>query len=807
MTVPRIRSIPLRASVLLCASSCLLAASPAEAQGGRKVGRTSDTTGVTAQDWDLTPAGKVIRVGEMPEGCLLSPDGKWLAVVNCGQGTQSVMLVNTATAVVARIERIPRPRAVFHGLAFSGDGSTLFVSGGPSDVILAYRVPDLEPADPPQAALRANPTRPPTENPERFAGQITMPEPTRAGVCLYPIGLALAPDSKTLWVAEALGDAVAIVDPTAGTVVQRIPVGTYPYEIAFTPDGAKAYVTLWGEARVAVVDVASRRAKAQINVGAHPCAVCVARDGSRVYVANAHSDTVSIIDTGADAVVGTISLAPYPHAPLGTMPNALCLSADGGTLYVADAGNNAVDVVRLNGARTDGRTTGRIPTGWYPTGVQVAPNGRLWVTSAKGVGSGQNAYPQRRYIGQCMDGICQMIPAPTAAQLAAYDAQVNANTYAFPGGVVRRPASTSAQTPIPRRLGAPSPIKYCIYVIKENRTYDQVFGDLPQGNGDAKLVMFGRDLTPNQHALAERYVLLDNFYCDGWVSVDGHQWCKGANVSDAIEKTWSFSYSRRGPTIGGPVGTPSGGWLWERAAQAGVSCKVYGSTLAAGADLKAVATVLGDVRQAERTGEMPHLIIMHLPNNHTFGTARGRPSPKALVAENDLAVGRLIEGLSGTKFWPQIAVFIIEDDAQDGPDHVECHRSPALVVGPWIKRGVVDSSFYDQCAVVRTMELILGLRPLSQFDAAAMPMFALFMDRPNLEGYRAITPRQSLTEMNVAGAYGQEECTAMNFDEVDEAPWPELNRILWHAMKGADTPLPQIKYARFAMSVSPRGDD
>lgn len=771
----------------------------------RTVGRVSDTTGVTANNWTLAPAGQVIPVGEVPQGCLLSPDGALLAVANCGHGTQSVMLVDTATRAIRATIDIPRPGAIFHGLAFSRDGSRLYVAGGPSDMIRVIDVAAGKLAEPAIIDLREQPAEPVVENPETFAGQIALPDPAKEGVLLYPIGLALSPDGRSLWVAETLGSAVSIVDLASGKVQRRIAVGSYPYEIAFDPTGAKAYVSLWGAGKVAVVDVAASRGRVQLVVGRHPCALATDPAARRLYLANAHSDSVSILDTATDAVVGTISLAPYEGAPPGSMPNALAVSADGATLYVADAGNNALTLVALNAERTAGTVRGRVPTGWFPSGVQLGADGTAWVVSAKGVGTTQNAKPRRVYIASLHDGILQAIAPLTPEQLAATTAQVAANNEAGTGADVRQPEGGAAGSPIPRRVGEPSPIRFCLYIIKENRTYDQVFGDLPQGNGDPTLTLFGRDVTPNQHKLAEEYVLLDNFYCDGSVSVDGHQWAKGAAVADAVEKTWPLSYSGRGPTLGGPVGTPAGGWLWQNAEAHGISSKVIGGGMEMGADLKRVEALLADVRRWQVEGGMPQLIVLHLPNNHTFGTAKGQPTPKAMVAENDLAVGRLIEGLSRTAYWPEMAVFIVEDDAQDGPDHVDCHRSPALVVSPWVKRGVVDSSFYDQVAVLRTIELILGLPPMTQFDAAAMPMYTLFADRPTVTPYDALTPAQPLDEMNAHAAYGQRESMAMNWDEVDTQPWPVLNRILWHSIKGEDVPYPEVRQTRYTLAV--RGDD
>ncbi len=304
----------------------------------RTVGRTGEKTGVTANNWTLTPAGEIVPVGELPQGCLLSPDGSLLAVVNCGLGTESVMLINTATHQITATLAVPRPQAVFHGLAFSRDGSRLYVSGGPTDVVRVADVPGGKWAEPATISLREKPAEPVVANPEDFAGQITLPDPTKEGSLLYPIGLAVAPDGRTLWVAETMGSAVAVVDLAGGRVLRRIAVGSYPYEVAFNAAGTKAYVSLWGAGKVAVIDVAAARGKVQVAVGQHPCALLVDPAAERLYVANAHADTVSILDTASDQAVGTIAVAPYGQAPLGSMPNALALSPDGAnTEFAPDA--------------------------------------------------------------------------------------------------------------------------------------------------------------------------------------------------------------------------------------------------------------------------------------------------------------------------------------------------------------------------------------------------------------------------------------------------------------------------------------
>ncbi|MCC7494949.1 MAG: hypothetical protein IT204_21555 [Fimbriimonadaceae bacterium] len=779
---------------------------PAGILGARPVGRVNDREGVAANDWTLRPVGQLFAVGESPQGAQLSPDGQLLAVANCGWGKQSLQVFRTSDRKLLLDVPIPYPKAIFHGLCFAADSRTLYASGGPTDVL---RVVDLTAAQPGfrELSLRSTPVEPSVENPEEFAGRVTLPDLGNAKSLLYPIGLQRHPGSGQVWVAEALGSAVAVVDPVAGKVLRRTPVGAYPYEIAFADRGRKAYVSLWGAGQVAVLDGTSGQGRRRISVGQHPCALVVDEPGQRLYVANAHSDSVSVIDTATDEVIASIDLAPYAAAPLGTQPNALALAADGRYLLVADGGNNCFDVVEVNRYRQAFRVLGRVPTGWYPSGLQITRGNQVFVVSAKGLGSQQNAYPTRRYIGAFHIGLGQALPLPLGATLATYNQQVQQYTHSASAGAPRLPQGDWSGSPIPRRLGDPSPIQYVIYCIKENRTYDQVFGDLPQGNGDPKLCLYGRRLTPNQHRLAEQYALLDNFYCNGSVSVDGHPWAKAANVADAIEKTWPLGYSQRGPTLGGPVGNPAGGWIWERAAQQGLLAKTYGGGMGAGEDLKRVATILKDIGQWERDGGMPRLIVMHLPNNHTFGTATGKPTPAAMVAENDLAVGQLIEGLTKTRFWPQMAVFIVEDDAQDGPDHVDCHRSPALVISPWLRRGIVDSTHYDQCAVIRTIGLILGLPPLSQFDAAAVPLHNLFAATAQVTAYQAVVPEQRLDALNGVGAYGQQESDRMNWAEVDEAPWPALNRILWHTAKGLEEPYPTLHQTHRDLAVRAAEDE
>jgi hypothetical protein len=397
--------------------------------------------------------------------------------------------------------------------------------------------------------------------------------------------------------------------------------------------------------------------------------------------------------------------------------------------------------------------------------------------------------------------------------------------------------------PIPRRLGLPSPIKYCIYIIKENRTYDQVLGDMPEGNGDPSLCLFPEKVTPNHHKLAREFVLLDNFYVEGEVSADGHEWTMGAYATDFVEKTWPLSYGHNKhkkfpyPAEGNfDIAAPAGGYLWDRAKEAGVTYRSYGEFVRNGKTTNDPGTArvaalkdhfdpwfrsfdmeypdgrradrfITELKRFEAEGNMPRLQIVRLPNDHTSGTATNRPTPRAAVADNDLAFGRVVEALSESKFWPELAIFVVEDDAQNGPDHVDAHRTIAYVISPHTKRKFVDSTMYSTASMLRTMELILGLRPMSQFDAHAAPMSHSFSHLPNYEPYKSVVPAVNLKEMNPKTAWGAEQSRKMDFTKEDAADDLLLNEIIWRSIKGAENPMPAPKRAAFFRASAKDDDD
>jgi phospholipase C len=383
---------------------------------------------------------------------------------------------------------------------------------------------------------------------------------------------------------------------------------------------------------------------------------------------------------------------------------------------------------------------------------------------------------------------------------------VRRNSPYTPEALHRAPIGSASV--IPDQVGQPCPIKYVLYIIKENRTYDQVFGDMkdaagkPVGNGDPALTIYGENVTPNQHQLARDYVLLDNLYCNSEVSVDGHSWCDAAMATDFNQRSWIISYSKHGKLPGNSeMETPSAGYLWDLCQRHGVSYKTYGEgskkvpsanrgRWTGTRDMDKVKWWIEDLQEAENTGQLPQFTIMSLGENHTKGTTPDAFTPEACVGSNDLGLGRIVEAASKSKFWNEMAIFVIEDDAQNGPDHVDAHRTAGLVISPWCKRGVVDSTLYSTASMVRTMELILGLPPLTQYDAAATPMFNCFGKSSQVSVFSPQLPSVELTARNTGKSPGAKESAKMNFREFDRAPEDALNRILWAAAKGPDAPYP-----------------
>ncbi len=787
------------------------------------IGPQPDGTGVTPNSWKLTPAGLQVEIGDRPMGVSTSPDGRYLAMVNCGQGLQSLVLFDTFTRKVAQTIPYNAPESLFLGVVWSADGKSLYASAGGNNKIRTYSFESAKLIEGPSIVL----------------GDANTP--------IYPAGLAISSDGATLYVANNYGNTISFVNISAsraqttfkavklGDPASAKDIGPLPYALQLSQDGKTLYASLWNSKAVSVIDTASAKETTRVQTGDHATGMALSPDGKTLYVTNANSDSLSVVDTAKNTVSSTINLAPYDKAPMGSMPNAVTVSPDGKTLYVANGGNNDLAVIDA----ASGKVTGLIPTAWFPSAVATSKDGKLiFVANMKGLGAGPNPQgpvpdkrnPAEQYIANMARGSLSVISAPNAAELEAYTkAVIKNNGFDETRQVLTRTAASTAPRAIPQRPGDPSPIKHVIYVIKENRTYDQVFGSLKEGNGDPSLELFGPDVTPNQRALALEFGLMDNFYADAEVSADGHNWTMGAIATDYVQKNWPANYSPRNRQYdfeaGSSAPAPTGGYLFDYAKRANLDFRSYGefndftsalpnvkpaafapalegrlSPTFPGYDMGITDQVRFDAWKKEfdeyvKNGKLPQLSVVRLPRDHTNGTRAGSPIPASYVADNDLALGRLVEAVSNSVYWKDTAIFVLEDDAQNGADHVDAHRMPALAISAYSKRGVRDHTFYSTSAMLRTIELILGLSPMTQFDAAATPMVAAFQDTPDLKPYKVITPKQPLGALNTDTAYKANVSAGLDLSRADRVDEAVFNEIIWHAVKGEQTPLPALKIA------------
>jgi YVTN family beta-propeller protein len=638
--------------------------------------------------------------------------------------------------------------------------------------------------------------------------------------------------SSFLFVATKGNNSLYKIELSTGKIVGMLAFSHPLYSCAIDEKRHVVYVSVWGGSQVAVVDADSMTTKKIIPVGDHPNEMVQTKDGKRLFVANANFNSVSVISLDAMKVIETISTSVSPDALNGSTPNSLALSPDNSTLYVANADNNflaVIDVERFG----QSRSKGFIPTGWYPTVVRCVGN-LLLVANGKGMISMAN--PHHEYIASLLVGTLSFIPAPGKEDLMKYSAQVFQNT---PLTRTHPAQAWDEENPVPKSPSTRSPIKHVFYVIKENRTYDQVFGDLSQGNGDSALCLFGRDVTPNHHALAEEFALLDNYYEDAEVSADGHNWSMAAYATDFVEKTWPTFYGGRGGEYvyeGEGITTPSAGYIWDDCNRHDVTIRNYGEFIdeddtangasrvkASGLLTKTSPSYRGwdlnysDVKRADawlkefdayETGDsLPQFQIIKLPNDHTSGTRKGSLSPRAMVAQNDLALGMIVERITHSRYWKESAIFVLEDDAQNGPDHVDAHRSIALVVSPYTKRHHVDHTMYSTSGMLRTMELILGLPPMSQYDAGATPMFASFSSSLDVTPFITRKNIIDLQEKNALGAFGQERMEAFNLSREDLVPDNEFNEIIWKSVKGGASEMPAPVHSTFILTGDHDHDD
>ncbi len=825
------RGVVTRALVATCAALVLLLAATSQASGPPDADApprsmagqpqfdpTLDTGTLLPVGYRVTPAGAQSPLGDLPLSLTPFPDRAAVLVVNAGHGVQSLQVVDVRTGTVEQTVRYHAPEALFVGAAFSPDGRRAYVSAGGNNKIRTFDVTG-------DRLTETAPIQLPTRNP---AGATVNP---------YPAGLAVTPDGRHLVVADSVADAVTVVDLPAGAT-RTVAAGHAPYGVAISADGATAYVSDQGGSTVCVVDVAEAAVRATVTVGLHPNRELLDPRRHLLYVADGDSDQISVVDTATNVPVRTIGLAPYPGAEIGSNPDALALSADGATLYVANSGNNDVAVLDL----AAGRIRGLVPTGWYPAALSIV-DGQLLVANAKGLGSGPNA--GTGVLGSTMTGTLSRIEVPAPVdRLARWSAQVRYNDgFDQRGAAVTGTTSVLPRTPLER-----SPIQHVIYVVRENRTYDQELGSLGRGNGDPSLNLFGEESAPNTRALARRFSTLDNFYADAEVSAQGWNWVVAGNSNEYTEQTWAAHYSGRNhpypsenddPAIAPQQ--PDDAYIWQRLARAGVSFRNYGFYVSRDAtgqfvagdpvlnartdhavpwfdlacpDSAPRANPCGTSRFAEWKKEfdqyvagddLPTVELVRLPNDHTAGTAPGQPTPRAFVADNDWALGQLVDTVSHSPYWSSTAIFVTEDDAQNGTDHVDAHRTIALVISPYTQTGRVDSSFYSTDSMLRTIELLTGLRPLTQFDAYATPMIGSFTNQPNLGPYDAIRPVQPLDELNSRGAPLAAQSAAQDLTTEDKIDEQVFNEAIWKSVRGADARMPAPRHT--VWDATPDTDD
>ena len=797
------------------------------------VGPKRDHAAVVPVNQVITPAGIQVDLPDLrPQVIRLSPDGQLL--LTSGKANL-VIVIDPSTGKI--LQRVPLPSEAAHepaadavsthilepdqkgqvsftGLIFSPDGRRIYLSNVNGSIkVFAVQNGRVEPLY--SIAL------PPANAPHR-TNEI-------------PAGLALSANGARLYVAGNLSNQLLELDLATGKLIRSFPVGIAPYQVVLAGD--KAYVSNWGgrrpdihsvtgpagrgvkvrvdptrfianEGSVSIIDLNRGEATREILIGLHASALCLSPDRRHLFVANAGSDSISVLDTRREAIVETISLRWHPNDFFGASPNALVSDPFGKTLYVCNGTQNAVAVINFRPGHS--KLAGLIPTGWFPGAIDFdLPRHQLAVANIKGIGSWKDLAPGDpvKFNSHQYYGTVSLIPLPARGELPRATRTVLRN---YRRAVTERaalpPRASRVPQPIPERAGEPSTIQHVVYIIKENRTYDQVLGDIPEGNGSAELCVFGEKFTPNQHKMVREFVLLDNTYCSGILSADGHQWADTAFATDYMEKSFagfprSYPDGMEDDDIDALAYAPSG-FIWDNAIAHGKTFRDYGEfTIGSGRwkdpkrkpapkfldyyrdfknntglieigcrpaieslrpyimtntvgwdmqipDVFRAARFIDELHDYERKGKFPQFIIICLPDDHTSGTKAGAPTPGAQVADNDLAFGQIVEAISHSPFWKETAIFAIEDDPQAGWDHVSGYRTTAYVISPWARRHAVVHENYNQTSLLRTMELILGLPPMNQMDASATPMTACFTSEPDFSPFTTVPNQVPLDEMN-----------------------------------------------------------
>lgn len=767
--------------------------------------------------WQLTPVGKILTLGDFPLNIAVSPSGKLAAVTNNGQSDQSIQLIDTRRGKVTETVSIGKS---WLGLTFSSNGKHLYASGGNDNIIIRFTVRKKQ-----------------LINPDTI--RIGKPWPEKISIA----GITVDNKEKRLYAVTKENNSLYVIDLPEKKITGQHQLGGEGYTCILSPDNTTLYATCWGCDKVVVFDTEKQLITGSVPVGDNPNDMCITANGQYLFVANANDNNVSVIDTKQMRVIETLNTALYSDAPSGSTTNSLSLSRDEKILYIANADNNCLSVFDVS-IPGKSKSKGFIPTAWYPSCVRTTKN-KILVANGKGLTSMANPFgpnPVRRgeevvyqsggreqkikvqYIAGLFKGTLSIIGNPDDAQMGIYSKAVYNNTPYSKNSELT--SEGAAGNPIPQKVGDPSPIRHIFYVIKENRTYDQVLGDMPEGNGDPSLVLFGEKITPNQHAIAREFVLLDNFYVNGEVSADGHNWTMGAYATDYLEKNWPTSYGGRGgsyPGEGGrEIANNRDGFLWDFCKRAGVTYRTYGEfvgddgpTIPALRDhyCKSFTPWVQSVRDTVRfrqwrhdfdsllaKNEVPQFNTVRFINDHTEGLSLNKPTPFAHVADNDLAVGMFIDYLSHSPIWNESLVIIVEDDAQNGPDHVDAHRSIAFLAGGYVKQGFVDHTAYTTTSLLRTIELILGLPPMSQYDAAANSLWRCMNNTPGHPPFVTRKCQVDLNEKNTGKNIYPAMSEKFDFSKEDNINDLEFNEVIWRAVKGLDSPCPPTVRAAFFMA-------
>ena len=827
------------------------------------VGKQANDSYIVQTSQVIDPAGTTVVFPGRPVDLALNPQETILAVKNLN----NLVFFDVQTQKIKQTLNLPAGGNTFTGIHWSDEGRKIWTTDTKGFVRSAKLQDNGVFAWSDEILL---PTRILSNGEFQWENEVLDKSTKTTADREYPGGFAIDEKSGYCYVTLNRNNSLGIINLKTGKFEGHIPVGIAPYTVVL--NGNKAYVTNWGGRRpvkgdktamsagtavvvdpktgvassgtVSVIDLTTRKMVRELKVHLHPCAMVLSPDGTKIYVANANSDLISVINTLTNNVLKEINPKPMAELPFGSTPDALAVSGDGKTLYAANAGNNLIAVIDL---ATD-KVKGLIPAGWYPGGIVLNKKGdQLFIANTKGIGTRNLVPVAKGYKSNDHSGSVSFIPVPSENILEEYTLKAASN--------MRLPRITEAMklekvkeriVPVPVNPGEKSVFKHVLYIIKENKTYDQVFGSLKQGNGDSTLCQFGRKVTPNHHALAEDFVLLDNTYCNGVLSADGHQWTDEGFVTDYLEKSFG-GFARSYPYNGDdPLAYASTGFIWDYVLKKGLTFRNYGeftdpviepknatwsqlyqqflnptNTIKIRGESKVhtlkpyncptfpgftgkvtdvyrAGEFIKELKAYEKKGELPNFMLMLLPNDHTTGVNENFPTPAAEVADNDLALGQIVEAISHTKFWKETAIFVIQDDPQSGLDHVDGKRTVAFCVSPYTKRGEVVSTQYNQNSLLRTIELILGLPPMTQFDLIAEPMTDCFTDKPDFTPYDARPNQIPLDQMNprlstLKGKqrYWAKKSMKLPLDEADEIEDDVLNKIVWYAMKGYDVPYPQ----------------